>query len=428
MNKLNVCVMGENCEKFLPMCLKSVKDADNIIYCDGGSTDNSVELAIEYSAVVIENTYNQEDKGMNGKQRNYYLDYLKKHHMGEWVLVLDADEVVDDITKIREFIDNPPKDMRDIISVKMRHFIENLGQEDVTMETHYVPHRLFKIKEELIYSETEHAVLWETKDNKPIAEKDMFGKIGYFNGTTIWHLAYCPGIFDIRKRYKNHIKKSEMHSKEYLDDWYYAHLFGLYPKKRINAMEIPNIILNEFHIDKDMIYYSTHNRLETKHYIMTKQWIDYFGHEDFKPLKVLDLGCGVGLFGYALDSYGVTYTGMEKSQWAVDNTVYKHLDIKRGDIIEEQNFKDYDLVLVLDVLEHLNYNELDRTLECISNYGTQFLFSIPYIGDPNLELDSTHIIKESKEWWITQLNQFFKVMDVPKEFMYGKQMLIGECK
>ncbi len=43
MNKLNVCIMGQDCEKYLPMCLESVKDADNIVYVDGGSKYDSDE-------------------------------------------------------------------------------------------------------------------------------------------------------------------------------------------------------------------------------------------------------------------------------------------------------------------------------------------------------------------------------------------------
>ena len=419
MNKLNVVIMGQDCEKFLPMCLKSAEGADKIIYCDGSSTDDSCDIALNYGA-LIENKYIQDDKHMNGKQRNFYLNYLKKHHMEEWVLVLDADEVLDDggITKIKELINRPGDYLVDIMSIKMRHFIENLGQEDATVPEHFVLHRLFKVKEELHYPETEHSVLQGKKDVST----------GFFKDTTIWHLGYCPGIFDIRKRYKNHVKKSEMHTREYLDQWYYAHLFGRYPKKQVGAMSIPRTILDEFMVEKDMLYYATHKTIEAKHFIMTKQWIDHFGHEDFNPLKVLDLGCGVGLFGYAMDSYGMIYTGVEKSQWAIDNTEYKHLNIIQGDITEEQEFIDFDLVLVLDVLEHIEEKDIDRTLEVISQYGTKFLFSIPYLGDPNLDLDVTHVTKKSKEWWVNTLSQFFKIKDVPKEFMYGKQMLIGECK
>src|SRR3990167_6097251 len=98
-----VCVvMGQNCEKFIGMCLESIKDADAIVYCDGRSTDKTLEIvSTEIWAInhadsnkevrVIENIYNQEDKQMNGKQRNFYLEYVKKNYPNDWVLCLDAD-------------------------------------------------------------------------------------------------------------------------------------------------------------------------------------------------------------------------------------------------------------------------------------------------------------------------------------------------
>jgi len=276
-----------------------------------------------------------------------------------------------------------------------------------------VPHRLFKIKEDMFYPETEH----------PVLQSPSVKVIIYFRGTTIFHLAYCPGIFDIRKRYLNHLKKSEMHTKEYLDNWYLSHLFGNYPKKKVWSLQIPSVISDEFLVHRDQIYFATHSNLETKHFIMSKQWIDHFS-----PDTVLDLGAGIGLFGFAMDSYGIAYSGIEKSQWAIDNTPYKHLDIIQGDITEPQLPRNYDLVLVLDVLEHLEEKDLEQALRVIKDYGTNYLFSIPYDTDPNIDLDPTHLIKKPKEWWILQLSKYFKISDVPDDFMYGKQMLIGVLK
>ena len=36
--------MGQNCERFIDMCLESVQDADAIVYIDGGSTDRTLEI------------------------------------------------------------------------------------------------------------------------------------------------------------------------------------------------------------------------------------------------------------------------------------------------------------------------------------------------------------------------------------------------
>ena len=78
MNKLNVVIMGQNCEKFIGMCLESVKKADVIVYCDGGSIDNTLNIInictplkinTEPEKIVkIQKKWNPEKKGINGKQ------------------------------------------------------------------------------------------------------------------------------------------------------------------------------------------------------------------------------------------------------------------------------------------------------------------------------------------------------------------------
>ena len=125
--RLVVVIMGQNCERFIEMCLESVKDADEIVYCDGGSIDGTLDIVNGFITkeintgkpmpegtlwyakhpIVIENKYNQEDLGMNGKQRNFYLNYLKSNYPGWYCLVLDADEVLEEggIQKIKEFLD-----------------------------------------------------------------------------------------------------------------------------------------------------------------------------------------------------------------------------------------------------------------------------------------------------------------------------------
>ena len=53
MNKLVVVIMGENCERFIGMCLESVKDADVIVYCDGGSADKTLSIVTKWVYLVI---------------------------------------------------------------------------------------------------------------------------------------------------------------------------------------------------------------------------------------------------------------------------------------------------------------------------------------------------------------------------------------
>ncbi|KKK96214.1 hypothetical protein LCGC14_2665020, partial [marine sediment metagenome] len=64
---------------------------------------------------------------------------------------------------------------------------------------------------------------------------------------------------------------------------------------------------------------------------------------------------------YPSYGYGINDMGLELSKWAIDNTTYKDLKIKEGDIRIKQDFKDFDLVLAVDVLEHLGEKDLDNT-------------------------------------------------------------------
>ena len=85
--KLSVVVITKNAAQKLRNCLESVKWADEIIIVDGKSTDGTLDIAREYSDKVILSDF----QGF-GNERNKGIDAAE----GDWVLQLDADEVVTD--------------------------------------------------------------------------------------------------------------------------------------------------------------------------------------------------------------------------------------------------------------------------------------------------------------------------------------------
>ncbi|MEE9606049.1 MAG: glycosyltransferase, partial [Candidatus Scalindua sp.] len=96
---LSLCMIVKNEEKFLPICLESVKDhVDEIIIVDTGSTDSTVEIAKRYNAKI----YHHPWENSFSKARNYSLKYATC----DWILWLDADEEVDkkDAYKLKEVI------------------------------------------------------------------------------------------------------------------------------------------------------------------------------------------------------------------------------------------------------------------------------------------------------------------------------------
>lgn len=87
MNKIpvSVVVIVKNEERRLAACLDSVKWADDIVIVDDMSTDRTVEIARSYTDRIF-----QRKMEIEGVHRNYAYSQAKN----EWVLSLDADELV----------------------------------------------------------------------------------------------------------------------------------------------------------------------------------------------------------------------------------------------------------------------------------------------------------------------------------------------
>ena len=104
MEKLSVAIITKNEEDRLPKTLSALKDfADEIIVVDSGSTDRTVEIAKSFGAKVF-----IEDWKGYAEQRNSALEKTTY----DWVLFLDADEVVSEElkTSIRKILKSSTAD------------------------------------------------------------------------------------------------------------------------------------------------------------------------------------------------------------------------------------------------------------------------------------------------------------------------------
>jgi glycosyltransferase involved in cell wall biosynthesis len=85
---LSVIIPAKNEAANLPRCLDCVKWADEILVVDSESTDDSIEIAQERGAKVVQFQFN----GTWPKKKNWALEHLPFRN--EWVFILDADEVL----------------------------------------------------------------------------------------------------------------------------------------------------------------------------------------------------------------------------------------------------------------------------------------------------------------------------------------------
>lgn len=99
--KISVSMIVKNEEQLLATALETVKDADEIIIVDTGSTDRTVEIARQYT-----------DKVYVGEQYLWRDDFAFSRNQslslctGDWILIIDADEELEPggVQKLREEI------------------------------------------------------------------------------------------------------------------------------------------------------------------------------------------------------------------------------------------------------------------------------------------------------------------------------------
>jgi glycosyltransferase involved in cell wall biosynthesis len=83
---ISVCIITLNEEDNIRRCLSSLDFADEIIIVDSGSTDNTISIARDFPNISIH--YRKFDTYINQKH------YCKSLSRNEWILALDADEVI----------------------------------------------------------------------------------------------------------------------------------------------------------------------------------------------------------------------------------------------------------------------------------------------------------------------------------------------
>jgi len=434
MLKLICAMIGDRCGEELNLSFKSViNEVDKLIFVWGMEDVKTKEMVLKWKekypdkVVLIERKFDKEYKGENGRARNTYLKYVQEHFPNSYLLVLDPDEVVDDILLLKKRLNEVVKDKildekkYHIFHIKMRHLIYNFGHEDFTRPVHFVLGRLFKIKDQLIYPEREHPII-------EIKEEGINDKVyvEYLQTPVIWHLGYAKSMFEIYRKWKNHLKKSQIHTAEFLRWWYLSHLFGEYPVKKIHPLELPKIIRDYFELDvDDELYFRNRMLLEEKH------WRDcYYWKVFFKPKNCLIVGCGMAQRVFTMNALGVDCKGFDISKFAITYTPYKTIKSKLfvDDIVNLQHRGKYDLVVCYDVLEHIEENNVDKALKNIYNLTNKYaLFGITFKDNPNFDLDPTHKTGKSRDWWIDKIKgSGFKIIETPNHFLFKEQIIIGK--
>jgi len=110
--KIAACLIVKNEEEMLPRCLESVKDFDEIVVCDTGSEDDTVNVAKKFTDKVFTD-YVWEDSFC--KARNHAKSKVSKDM--DWIMTIDADEEFQNTyEQVKEVVE---KAKADVINMKL---------------------------------------------------------------------------------------------------------------------------------------------------------------------------------------------------------------------------------------------------------------------------------------------------------------------
>jgi glycosyltransferase involved in cell wall biosynthesis len=243
MTTITFSIIVKNEAKNLPRCLDSVKElVDEIVVLDTGSTDNTVAIAKQYGAKV----YYFEWCNDFAIARNEALQYLT----GDWVLVLDADEVLtpEVIPLIREVIEDSDR------------ILVNLVRQEIgaTQSPYSAVSRLFRRHPALKFARPYHAIIDDSLQQ--LLQKESHWQIVDLASVAVLHYGYQPETIIYQNKYNRARRAMEsFYQKNPHDPYVCSKLGALYVsigqvnkgvellKKGLRATKIEPSVLFELH-------------------------------------------------------------------------------------------------------------------------------------------------------------------------------------
>ena len=165
-------------------------------------------------------------------------------------------------------------------------------------------------------------------------------------------------------------------------------------------------------------YYFTHGC--GRPYQRDEHWLNFFDKIaeriaiDIAPKTVLDAGCAMGFLIEALRKREIAAWGIDISEYAIENV---HPDTQPycwvGSVTDPFPQK-YDLIISIEVLEHLPKEESEQALGNLCRYADDILFS----STPFDYKESTHLNVQPPEYWAASFARqgFFRDIDFDASF------------
>lgn len=134
--------------------------------------------------------------------------------------------------------------------------------------------------------------------------------------------------------------------------------------------------------DNFLSYLKNDHRRENPRHTKIKQALSIF---DFKDKTVLDLGCGTGITSKFMAEAGAKVVAIDLSpaliEFARQHSRHKNVIYFIGDITKLDLKKQFDFIIMIDVLEHILPERIPNLIEVLKKHSHQTTKA--YINIPN---------------------------------------------
>jgi len=156
-------------------------------------------------------------------------------------------------------------------------------------------------------------------------------------------------------------------------------------------------------------------------YERNETWLAFFGTiadrivRDINPKRVLDAGCAIGMLVEALRERAVDARGIDVSSYAIQSAPEALRPYLREGSIAQPFGERFDLIVCIEVLEHMPADEADRAIANIAAHTNDVLFS----STPFDYREPTHVNVRMPEEWAEAFARhgFYRDVDFDASFV-----------
>lgn len=168
---------------------------------------------------------------------------------------------------------------------------------------------------------------------------------------------------------------------------------------------------------------------ERLHNLIAPKEIVPIVNEIVKPRSVLDVGCGLGTFLKVFKDSGLKEIQGIDGIWCNKELLFKNInpqEFQEVDLEKKINLKrKFDLVICLEVAEHLSPIRAESFVEDLTNHGDTILFSaaIPFQGGVN------HLNEQWQSYWVKKFqDRGYTLYDVLRPIFWDNKNVFSYYK